>query len=744
MPSPQLPPVRRFLWAQGPASSASVPAGTVLAGRYQVIDFPLVQDQQPQSPPPPLASVPPLAVPYLALSPFSVNIPRPFTQVLHPNGQSALLLLEEIPLQETVRPTPTLLPTLTKSWPGATALHQLAWLRQIAKLWQPCVNQQLAHTLLDWQHLRVEGEDLRLLCLEAQATAITLGDLGQQWQPWLATADPAIRDYLTRLTDHLIAGQGSAAGLVYSLVQAIAAISSQQTLTVQLATASDQGPTRQRNEDACYPESGAVRQVAMSGRRSAPALVVVCDGVGGHQGGDVASHLAIAEVSQRLNPLLKGPAVDHRQVVAALKEAIIAANQAITIRNDADQRQDRDRMGTTIVVGLVYGGRLYVAHLGDSRAYRVRSHSCRQITLDDDVAAREMRLGLGLYQDALQQPGAGALVQALGMADASHLHPTVKLYPLATDSVLLLCSDGLSDNDLIDHLWSSELVPVLNGEMDVGSATQRLIGLANTHNGHDNVTVGLLRLKVEPADRPTAVPVDLADQPLLAPPPLQAVAPAPSLAAPATALPPAPRHRPPRSGLRWLTGVVMVALLGLGSTLGWQWLSRRNGAIAPLEPTAESGETLSPSAVPPTIDEADTAAELAVGDYLQIQQLPDPSAAATLLTTQTPPTGAPPAAVDLPERLLSIGSIVQVNSRQRTPDGRLWVRLKVCSTASETAEPVPPPAATEPAELPPEPRDRLLPLAQAGDQGWLLQADLPVFAEQLLDTSVTQQGLCID
>ena len=68
----------------------------------------------------------------------------------------------------------------------------------------------------------------------------------------------------------------------------------------------------------------------------------------------------------------------------------------------------------------------------------------------------------------------------------------------------------------------------------------------------------------------------------------------------------------------------MVALVGLGGALGWQWLSRRDGAIAPLEPTAESGETLSPSAVPPTIDEADTAAELAVGDYLQIQQLPDP------------------------------------------------------------------------------------------------------------------------
>ena len=383
--------------------------------------------------------------------------------------------------------------------------------------------------------------------------------------------------------------------------------------------------------------------------------------------------------------------------------------------------------------------------LGDSRAYRVRSHSCRQITLDDDVAAREMRLGLGLYQDALQQPGAGALVQALGMANATNLHPTVKLYPLAMDSVVLVCSDGLSDNDLVDHLWPSELMPVLNGQIDLGSATQRLIGLANAHNGHDNVTVGLLHLKVEPCDRPIAVSVDLAEQPLLAPPPIRAVASPPSVAAPATALPLTPSNRSSRSGLRWLTSMVMVALVGLGSALGWLWFSRRDGAIAPTERTTESGETLSPSAIPPTVDETDTAGNLVVGDFLQIQQLPDPSAAATLLTTQTPPdTDAPLTAVDLPERLLSIGSIVQVNGRQQTPDGRLWVRLKVCSLASETVDPGPSPPATESAEPTPEPRDRLLPLAQAGDQGWLLQADLPVFAEQLLDTSITQRGLCTD
>lgn len=747
MPPSSLLPVQRYLWAQGAADSP-LPAGGYLAERYRVIDFPLLQDTQPLTAPPPLTAVPPLAVPYLALSPFSIVIPRPFTQVMHPTEGTPLLLLEEVPLRSPLSNSgePTLLPTLAASWPQASAIHQLTWLWRLAKLWQPCQAQRVAHCLLDEQLVRVEGEDIRLLTLQTADTVPTLADLGKHWRNLVVTAAAPIRDYLAQLTDRLIADKGNARGLVYSLVQALEQQSSQQSMQVQLATYSDQGPTRNRNEDACFPPSGTVHTALLSAnngaRKLAAPLIVVCDGVGGHQGGDVASNSAIAEVTQQLSPLLERDSASHVEIVQALKQAILTANQVIADRNDADHRQARNRMGTTIVMALVYGGRLYVAHLGDSRAYRVRAHNCRQITLDDDVAAREMRLGLELYRDALQNPGSGALVQALGMAHTDHLHPTVKLFSVADDSLVLLCSDGLSDYDLIERLWSTELLPALRGDRDVAGTAENLISLANTHNGHDNVTVGLLRLSPRPALSIVPVPSQIADsltseiaEPVTSPPVAAVASPAAI-----TQLPSSPQQNRQSKGVPFgVVGVLIAGLMGIAGAIAWQWWQRQSAMVTPSDSPASNGEILSPSALPPTALDP-TEGALSVGDYLEIQSLADPSAAAQVITTTSPPESPTPDAVDLPKRLLPIGSVVQVSSRQETADGQLWIRLQVCSApTSENAAAIPSPTETEDIT-----RDRPLPLALPGDQGWLLQADVSLLAERLLDTSSAQQGLCID
>ncbi|MDB9525492.1 protein phosphatase 2C domain-containing protein [Oscillatoria sp. CS-180] len=750
MPSLQLPPIHRYLWVQGAASP--LPPGTLLAGRYQVVQFPLIQDTCPQEPPTQLEAVPSLAEPYLALSAFSVAIPRPFTQVPHPSDQTPLLLLEEVPLHEVAGKgqTPTLLPTLLAVWEKATALHQLTWLWRIAKLWQPCIDNQVAQSLLDWQNLRVDGEDLRLLTLMAKPDSPTLVNLGQHWQALVETAAVPVKDYLSQVIQRLQSGEGNAKGLAYSLIRAIEQLSAKQAVSVEFATASDQGPTRQRNEDACFPSSGFSEQRSVTPTMvdTVPApLVVVCDGVGGHQGGDVASRSAIAEVTQQLKHLTRTPNLSHVDIVASLKQAIFAANQVISARNDADQRQDRDRMGTTIVIALVYGTRLYVAHLGDSRAYRVRPYSCRQITLDDDVAVREMRLGLELYQDALQNPGSGALVQALGMAKAEHLHPTVKLYPIATDSLIVLCSDGLSDHDLLERTWVSELKPILSGDRDVATGVKRLIDLANSQNGHDNVTVGVLKLAPHKSAQETPISATVADLLTAVPPENRG-----SQSATQTVAVPITQNLTPQSASKqWrplpllLSSVLIVGLLGIAGALGWQWLQR---PIVTDSDDSDEGETLSPVAPPPNSSASENTDSLAIGDYLQIKPLTDPSAAATLLVVDNPPVPDPPVAVDLPERLLPIGSIVQVISRQRTPDNQTWVRLEVCSTLVTDAEamrPSDPPTSSlgsnESAELE---GDRQIPFVQSGDQGWLLETELPVFAERLLGTSNAQQGLCTD
>ena len=750
--------MRRYLWAQGTVS-VTLKAGSILAERYQVLQFPLLLDTSPADPPEPVETVPSLAVPYLALSHFPLSVPRPFTEITLTQTGESLLLLEEIPLQlseDTPSKIPTLLPPLPTVWAQATALQQATWLWQIAKLWQPSMENQVAGALLDWDNVRIDGEDVRLLSLQVLATpSPTLTDLGGHWRPLLSAAAAPLQNFLRQLVEDLRAGQGTPTGLVNALTQALQVLAAPQKVTVKFATYSDQGPTRKRNEDACYPQSGTVSSVSLAAKTVAttPApFVIVCDGIGGHQGGNVASQIAIDEVSQQLQSLGTSPNLIHDDLVFLLEKAVLAANQAIASRNDAAQRQDRARMGTTIALALAYGARLYIAHLGDSRVYRVRSYDCRQITLDDDVATREMRLGLQLYRDALQISGSGALVQALGMASSRHLRPTVELYPLTQESVFLLCSDGLSDQDLVERLWTTELRPVLTGDRDVATAGKRLIKLANTHNGHDNVTVGVLQLVPMSPTKVATIP-DTCAALLTAPVQLPSLAtqnvtevvlPQPDV----TQVPQSvsrPKRWRPTSLL--LTSLAIAGLLGITGVYAWQRLEPL--ALFPDLAGDKSGETLSPEATPPTPAattsiETLATSDLAVGDYLQIQPALDTAPVATVITTATPPVPEPPPAVDLPERSLAVGSIVQVINRQKTPDNRLWVRLQVCSVSTRVVGRDDDAAVSSPSIAIDSPsiEQSPLPYAVPGDQGWSLQTSAIGFADRLLDTSPTQQGLC--
>ncbi len=695
--------------------SVSPAPGTLLAGRYRVVQFPLLEDTTAATPPTPLEKVPPEAEPYLLLSQFVVALPRPFTQIALPETGEQLLLLDDIPVQvqdglESGKPE--LLPSLTTEWRQATALEQLAWLWQLARLWEPCVQQNVAHTLLNWDYVRVEAADLRLLALQATEEAVTLAHLGACWQSLVADAQPSLRPYLTQLTKALMAGQGTSAGLVQSLIHAIAILANAQTGQMELATASDQGPTRRRNEDACYPPSGSVMRGELS-HPASPLFVVVCDGVGGHQGGDVASQVAIDEVTQSLQTAIAVPDLTHDDIVAAIEQAIFAANQAICDQNNAAQRQDRARMGTTLVLALTYGARLYIGHLGDSRVYRVRSHGCRQITLDDDVAAREMRLGLSLYQEGLQHPGSGALVQALGMVNSPNLRPTVEMYPLTETSLFLLCSDGLSDRGLVDRIWAKELQPVLKGDRSVADASQRLIDLANTHNGHDNVTVGLLRIVPQ-------LPLQTVD---LSPTLVNGLTQAEVLPSATVLSPPAPSTARSQRQRRWWP-VVSLGIVGaiVGSVLAvYSWQQREGEAEGDRE-SPPGSTTLSPTAVPPTRSRTESLPAIAVGDYLLITGN-RPDGALLSISPVPPPPNFPVAASSL--SLLPTPSVVKIMSRQETQDNQLWVQLQVCSVdASEV------------------PSDRAYPTVQPGDEGWVLQTALPTLATPLLDTTPAQQGLC--
>jgi protein phosphatase len=119
------------------------------------------------------------------------------------------------------------------------------------------------------------------------------------------------------------------------------------------------------------------------------------------------------------------------------------------------------------------------------------------------VAAREVRLGRSLYREALQRPDAGALTQAIGTRDAEFLRLTVQRFVLEEDGVLLLCSDGLSDNELVEQAWAEYTEATLKGNYSLDLAVKNWISLANQKNGHDNTSVVILRCNVSPAPEPS-------------------------------------------------------------------------------------------------------------------------------------------------------------------------------------------------------------------------------------------------
>jgi protein phosphatase len=506
----------RYLWAIG-ESAIAYKTGEVLADRYLCKGPRIFLDTKPALLPGNLDEIPDICIPYLKLSPHQLHIPQIYDWIQFSAGTSQpMLLVEQAPLYQpkvlskrgikavTGHPTAEveLLPALEAIWPSASALRQLHWLWQIANLWYPMQAEGVASSLLTADLLRVEGPILRLRELQFDQSATPLAALGDAWLPLSATAQPEVQAPLQQLCHDLVAETiRSDEALIAELDETIARLDATlQTRTIQISTLSDQGPSRQRNEDACYPPSGTTETVP-----PAAPLVIVCDGIGGHQGGDVASHLAIETLEQRVKSL-EPDQLSAAALEVELEKAVGAANDLISQQNDQEQRFDRQRMGTTVVMGLVRLHELYITHVGDSRAYWITPWGCHQVTQDDDVASREVRLGYSSYVQALQQPSAGSLVQALGMGSAANLYPTVQRFILDDDGVFLLCSDGLSDNDQVEQHWARVILPLLTGKADLATVSQQLIHLANTHNGYDNSTIAIIHCRVARANSTSAQP----------------------------------------------------------------------------------------------------------------------------------------------------------------------------------------------------------------------------------------------
>jgi protein phosphatase len=232
-------------------------------------------------------------------------------------------------------------------------------------------------------------------------------------------------------------------------------------------------------------------------------LFVLADGMGGHNSGEVASRLAVQNLVTFLTDVSRRPGFEFSREVPPFDDverrrvhaAILYANERVYIESMKDRRYDG--MGTTLLVAQGAGDNLVLAHVGDSRIYRLRGGQLTQVTEDHSWLNHMVQTGQMTREAAASAKGKNVIMRAVGLKGS--VLPDVQLVERRDGDVYLFCSDGLTD--LVED-WI--IRDVLEAEAnDLYAAARALVKLANDYGGRDNCTVILLKVG-EPATAPDA------------------------------------------------------------------------------------------------------------------------------------------------------------------------------------------------------------------------------------------------
>ena len=251
-------------------------------------------------------------------------------------------------------------------------------------------------------------------------------------------------------------------------------------LVLEFASCTDPGMVRSHNEDSIAADA-------------ANGLVVLADGMGGYNAGEVASGMAttviITEMQQILanaTPYQIDPRTNQEIAKRLVREQVLKANTSIY--QAAQSQPQYAGMGTTLVVALFYDNRVLVAHLGDSRLYLQRQGRFRQLTRDHSLLQEQIDSGLITPEQAKHAQHKNLVTRALGI-DPS-VEPEIHEYPAKPGDLYLLCSDGLCDMVGDDDIAMT--LQALGGNLNM--AAQHLVQTANDNGGRDNVSVILVRV----------------------------------------------------------------------------------------------------------------------------------------------------------------------------------------------------------------------------------------------------------
>jgi len=246
---------------------------------------------------------------------------------------------------------------------------------------------------------------------------------------------------------------------------------SYRRINTSVASLSDRGRIRGYNEDACFIDTER-------------CLFIVSDGMGGAQAGDVASKIVVDVLPKMLEKEI-GIAVktNPNNIKAVLRKTITELSHILY--TESKTKIGLKGMGATIVLAYIQNGKAYIAHVGDSRAYLLRSRLLKQLTRDHSIINILLRSGEITKKEAKVHPAKGQLSQYVGMEQK--VYPDLRFINLESGDRLLLCTDGLTG-----MLSNKTIAQILIKNADPRSTCNELIQAANNAGGKDNITVVII------------------------------------------------------------------------------------------------------------------------------------------------------------------------------------------------------------------------------------------------------------
>jgi serine/threonine protein phosphatase PrpC len=249
---------------------------------------------------------------------------------------------------------------------------------------------------------------------------------------------------------------------------------------LEISSATHTGMVRSHNEDAIAADGGV-------------GLAVLADGMGGYNAGEVASGIAVALITSEMRQAIPktnlhalGQEEGDLQAVRMLKGVVAKTNTSIF--ESANSQPQYAGMGTTLVVALFRDNRVSVAHIGDSRLYRMRNERLDQVTRDHSLLQEQIDSGMLSKEAARRSQNKNLVTRALGIEP--EVEPEIHTYDAQPGDIYLLCSDGL--NDMVEDEDIELTLNAMGSNLPL--AANQLVQMANDNGGRDNISVILVKI----------------------------------------------------------------------------------------------------------------------------------------------------------------------------------------------------------------------------------------------------------